>query len=90
MEVPPKGVNADVNKPVEGYVSRSPTVKRDAGFARCPWRTAGGSLVSSPIPRVGVEVREQRGARRIADLPAVAGVYLFKDARGEVLYVGKA
>ena len=27
---------------------------------------------------------------RIANLPAVPGVYLFKDSRGEVLYVGKA
>lgn len=27
---------------------------------------------------------------RIANLPAVPGVYLFKDARGEVLYIGKA
>ena len=27
---------------------------------------------------------------RIANLPAVPGVYLFKDPRGEVLYVGKA
>jgi excinuclease ABC subunit C len=29
-------------------------------------------------------------AEKIADLPAAPGVYLFKDSRGEVLYVGKA
>lgn len=31
-----------------------------------------------------------RLAERAAELPAGAGVYLFKDARGKVLYVGKA
>ena len=46
---------------------------------------------SNPAPphrRRAVVLAELR--ERIAELPATTGVYLFKDARGRVLYVGKA
>ncbi len=54
---------------------------------------AEGFLPSDTPPALGVETREERLSRllrKARELPRVPGVYLMKDHKGVVLYVGKA
>ncbi len=78
-----------VRAPVERGGTAGPC-RDETGFPVVP--TPPRRVVCFPLvpPHVCLEGSVGALAEKIAILPAVPGVYLFKDGRGEVLYVGKA
>jgi excinuclease ABC subunit C len=52
----------------------------------------GGAPLAKPAPRAALEpaLTPEELETRLASLPARPGCYIFRDRRGEVLYVGKA
>src|SRR5204862_1161970 len=55
------------------------------------WGGLRGAYAGVPSPRRDTRMAiSDRLARQLAALPARPGVYLWKDAAGEIVYVGKA
>src|SRR5881394_83590 len=69
-------------------VASHPSGRGRAGYL---WRGIWGAHPGAPAPRRDTRMAiSDRLARKIAALPATPGVYLWKDAAGEIVYVGKA
>jgi len=71
---------------------------KGAGLQRMPAFDVGfdvtgkqhGSVEAGQAPAGGQEPRRERLLRQARDLPREPGVYLMKDAKGRVIYIGKA
>ena len=71
-------------------IPEDPTQKPAPPDAAAPTTAAASAESTAPPTTAAASAESTALAERIRSLPEEPGVYLFKDARGKVLYVGKA